>query len=132
MEQEIIDDWSTSLGLLRQQIAAVDQQILMLLAERQRLVLQVGHCKLRHQIPLYDPYREQQLLQTLLTLGQQQQLATEHITELFQIIFRHSLELQQQLSIAPSPAGEDKVIPSKKDEQATSPCPTLSPAKRTN
>lgn len=103
VEQVLPQGCPTSLGLLRQQITAVDQQLLTLLAERQHLVLQIGHCKLQQQLPLYDPRREQQLLQLLLASGQQQQLATAYITQLFQVIFRHSLVLQQQLSSDSTP-----------------------------
>lgn len=111
----------SSLGVLRQQITAVDQQLLILLAERQRLVLQVGERKLQQQLPFYDPQREQQLLQILLASGQQQQLATAYITQLFQVIFRHALVLQQQLSIEPTPVDDHQAAPRCHDHNPCSP-----------
>ncbi|WP_253306993.1 chorismate mutase [unidentified bacterial endosymbiont] len=118
---------TSSLGLLRQQITTVDQQLLILLAERQRLVLQVGQCKLQQQLPFYDPQREQQLLQILLASGQQQQLATEYITQVFQVIFRHALVLQQQLSIEPTLVDDNQATRGFHDHNRCSP---LSSTKR--
>lgn len=112
---------TSSLGLLRQQITTVDQQLLILLAERQRLVLQVGQCKLQQQLPFYDPQREQQLLQILLASGQQQQLATEYITQIFQVIFRHALVLQQQLSIEPTLVDDNQATRGSHDHNRCSP-----------
>lgn len=114
-EQPPLQGCPSSLGSLRQQITAVDQQLLTLLAERQRLVLQVGHCKLQQQLPFYDRHREQHLLQILLASGQQQQLATDYITQLFQVIFRHALVLQQQLSIKPTPVDDNQATPRSHD-----------------
>lgn len=112
---------TSSLGLLRQQITTVDQQLLILLAERQRLVLQVGQWKLQQQLPFYDPQREQQLLQILLASGQQQQLATEYITQVFQVIFRHALVLQQQLSIEPTLVDDHQATRGSHDHNRCSP-----------
>jgi chorismate mutase len=50
---------------LRRGIDAVDQQILKLLHERIRLVMQVGEYKRQRGIPVYDPDRERQLLERL-------------------------------------------------------------------
>lgn len=47
---------------LRESIDAVDQQILALLAERLRLVLQVGEVKRVNGIDVYDPERERSML----------------------------------------------------------------------
>ena len=50
---------------LRRGIDSVDQQILKLLHERIRLVMQVGEYKRQRGIPVYDPERERQLLERL-------------------------------------------------------------------
>lgn len=111
-QETTLSGGSNTLGELRQQITATDQQLLTLLAQRQHLVLQVGHYKLQQQLPLYDPQREQQLLHTLLVSGQQQQLAADYITQLFKLIFRHSLlQQQQQLSMDSTPVSDNKATP---------------------
>lgn len=53
------------LDALRRGIDAVDQQILKLLHDRVRLVIQVGDYKRERNIPVYDPERERALLQRL-------------------------------------------------------------------
>jgi chorismate mutase len=50
---------------LRESIDAVDQQILALLAERLRLVLQVGEVKRINNIDVYDPERERVMLERI-------------------------------------------------------------------
>jgi chorismate mutase len=50
---------------LRRDIDAVDQQILKLLHERARLVLQVGEYKRERAMQVYDPARERSLLDRL-------------------------------------------------------------------
>jgi 3-deoxy-7-phosphoheptulonate synthase/chorismate mutase len=47
---------------LRDSIDAVDQQILRLLAERLRLVLEVGELKRVNNVDVYDPERERSML----------------------------------------------------------------------
>ncbi len=47
---------------LRDSIDAVDRQILNLLAERLRLVLEVGEMKRVHNVEVYDPERERSML----------------------------------------------------------------------
>lgn len=50
------------LSKLRDQIDAVDQQIIDLLAERLRLVGEVGEVKAKHGLPIYVPEREAEML----------------------------------------------------------------------
>lgn len=50
---------------LRSGIDAVDQQILKLLHERVRLVMQVGEYKRERRIQVYDPGRERTLMERL-------------------------------------------------------------------
>ena len=50
------------LSKLRDQIDAVDQKIIDLLAERLRLVGEVGEVKAKHGLPIYVPEREAAML----------------------------------------------------------------------
>ncbi|HEY7865473.1 MAG TPA: chorismate mutase, partial [Psychromonas sp.] len=50
------------LSKLRDKIDAVDQQIIDLLAERLRLVGEVGEVKAKHGLPIYVPEREAAML----------------------------------------------------------------------
>lgn len=55
----------TSVPELRQEIDAVDTQILELLHRRLELVFQVGEIKREHGVRVYDPERERQMLARL-------------------------------------------------------------------
>ncbi|END2488399.1 TPA: bifunctional chorismate mutase/prephenate dehydrogenase [Vibrio vulnificus] len=53
---------AVELNALREQIDAVDKQMLELLAQRLALVEQVGHVKSQHGLPIYAPDREAAML----------------------------------------------------------------------
>jgi chorismate mutase len=53
------------LDALRERIDEIDQQILRLLEQRVRLVLEIGELKRRHQAEIYDPERERRMLEAL-------------------------------------------------------------------
>jgi len=55
---------------LRARIDAVDQQILDLLAERVRIVLEVGEYKRERGLAVYDPVREREMLERLCSKAQ--------------------------------------------------------------
>jgi chorismate mutase len=50
------------IGDLRQQIDSIDDELLRLFNERARLVVQIGHIKKSHGLPIYIPSREAQIL----------------------------------------------------------------------
>ena len=50
---------------LRQEIDQLDRTVLDLLNQRVRLVLEIGHYKRNHDLPIYDPIRESLVLQSL-------------------------------------------------------------------
>lgn len=53
------------LASLRQQIDAIDDQLLMLLAQRARVVQEVGHRKERAKLPVFRPEREVSILERI-------------------------------------------------------------------
>lgn len=59
-----------NLDELRLRIDAIDRQILDLVHERIRLVMQVGEYKRARGMPVYDPERERQLLERLSAAAQ--------------------------------------------------------------
>ena len=50
------------IGTLRQRIDALDQQLVSLLNERARCALEIGRCKERAGLPIYQPAREAEVL----------------------------------------------------------------------
>lgn len=57
------------LDALRRSIDDVDRRILTLLAERLRLVLEIGDLKRVHQLPVRDPERERTVIDRLVSLA---------------------------------------------------------------
>jgi len=82
---------------LRDKISAVDSKLLALLAERRSLAIEVAQAKLTTLRPIRDIERERALLETLISLGKEQQLDAHYITRLFQLIIEDSVLTQQAL-----------------------------------
>lgn len=82
---------------LREQISAVDSQLLALLSERRRLAEQVARTKQTQHHPIRDRARERDLLQRLIEQGKPLQLDAHFITRLFQLIIEESVLTQQAL-----------------------------------
>jgi chorismate mutase-like protein len=80
---------------LRRGIDAVDQQILKLLHERVRLVMQVGEYKRERGIPVYDPARERALLDRLCKAAEPP-LDAETIRRIFERLVDESRRIEQQ------------------------------------
>ena len=79
---------------LRRGIDAVDQQILRLLHERVRLVMQVGDYKRSRGIPVYDPERERALLDRLCRAAEPP-LDAETIRRIFERLVDESRRIEQ-------------------------------------
>jgi chorismate mutase/prephenate dehydratase len=82
---------------IRQKISSLDLHILDLLAERRRLILEVGKTKLNTHLAIRDKDRERELLNTLIEAGRSQGLDGHYITRLFQTIIEDSVLTQQAL-----------------------------------
>ncbi|WP_395755572.1 bifunctional chorismate mutase/prephenate dehydratase [Edwardsiella ictaluri] len=82
---------------LREQISAVDSQLLALLGERRRLAEQVARTKQALHHPVRDRARERDLLLSLIEQGKPLQLDAHFITRLFQLIIEDSVLTQQAL-----------------------------------
>lgn len=80
---------------LRQSIDDVDQQILDLIRERVRLVLEVGDLKRERDMQVYDPEREQQLLDRLAAQAKPP-LDGETVARVFQRLVEESRRLEQE------------------------------------
>ena len=79
---------------LRKSIDAVDQQILRLLHERVRLVMQVGEYKRERGIPVYDPARERALLDRLCKAAEPP-LDADTIRRIFERLVDESRRIEQ-------------------------------------
>jgi len=79
---------------LRRSIDAVDQQILKLVHERVRLVMQVGEYKRERGIPVYDPARERALLERLCK-GAEPPLDPDTVRRIFERLVDESRRIEQ-------------------------------------
>jgi chorismate mutase/prephenate dehydrogenase len=75
---------------LRQEIDAIDEQIVRLLAERQSRVQKVVALKTACKLPVYHPAREENLISQRRAQAQQAGLDPDHIEELYRSILRQS------------------------------------------
>lgn len=86
-----------SLLTLRDKINAVDEQMVALLAERQALAVEVAQVKRAQQRPVRDVEREHILIERIMQLGQQHQLNSSTLLQIFQLIIEDSVLTQQAL-----------------------------------
>lgn len=95
---EAEDFFVADLENLRQQIDAVDAQLIQLLNQRADLVVQVGRLKRATGVPIYAPHRERQVLQKVLGLSQGP-LPAKTIEAVYRELMSGSFHLEQPLRI---------------------------------
>ncbi len=81
------------LGLLRQEVDRINEEILAQIQSRAELVLEIGQIKRAQGLDGYDPQRELEMLQHL-TARASGPFGPEEVKEIFKAIFRSSLDLQ--------------------------------------
>jgi chorismate mutase/prephenate dehydrogenase len=75
---------------LRRQLDTIDQKIVSLLAKRQAEVERVVKLKKAHNIPVYHPAREENLISQLRNQGAEAGLNSDYIEEIYRRILRQS------------------------------------------
>lgn len=81
---------------VREQIDDINKQILNLISERGELAKQVGRIKIQQGKDLYDPTREQEIINRLME-SNKGPFDNNEIEEIFKVIFKTSLELQKKI-----------------------------------
>jgi chorismate mutase len=84
----------SALEALREQIDGIDRRILELVADRMRLVLQVGDYKREHALAVYDPERERRVLESL-ARSAPEPLNAESVKRIFERLIDVSRYLEQ-------------------------------------
>lgn len=74
---------------LRKQIDKIDDEIIMLLVKRFEIVKLIGEHKQKHNLKVYDPEREKDIIQRL----QSNDLSKEFIEDIFNRIFQESKKI---------------------------------------
>ncbi|MGB2105532.1 MAG: chorismate mutase, partial [Glaciecola sp.] len=88
---------SAPLSSVRTAISELDAKLLELLAQRQQLTNEVARTKIKNQIDVRDPQREEQLLVKLIQEGQKLGLNAHYVTKLFHVIIEDSVLNQQAM-----------------------------------
>lgn len=81
----------------RNEINNIDEKIVMLLAKRKKLVLDIAQSKIQNNQPIRDVNREKNLLSKLTSLGKKKNLDPNYIIRLFQLIIEESILTQKIL-----------------------------------
>ncbi len=89
---ERLPDYQHRLQDLREQIDRLDESILQLLSRRADLVLKISALKVGQAVPLYAPWREEEILNRLKCLNPGP-LYDQAVEEIFRAILKKSLEL---------------------------------------
>ena len=82
------------LEALRREIDAIDRKLLELIAARVRVVLSVGKFKREHELPVYDPEREQRVLERLAQAAPSP-LTEQSVRRIFERLIDESRRVEQ-------------------------------------
>jgi chorismate mutase len=86
----------SKLGELRDSVDLIDNNILLLLSERQALVRQIGEVKRRRRRRILDARREREILSRQIPLARALDLDDEFVTDLFRAIFQLARSTQAE------------------------------------
>lgn len=84
-----------NLDQLRQNITAIDQQILTLLSKRFEYVKEVGEYKKAHTLPIVDKQREGEILEKLTKEAKKHNLSETLVRGMWQLIFNESYQKEK-------------------------------------
>lgn len=96
MEPELVTK-NQKLEKIREQIDRIDNVIITALAERMTFMNGIGEHKKNKRIPVYQPEREQIIINRLIEVGEKHNLKPEFIEELFSIIFDEAKKIQYEI-----------------------------------
>ncbi len=101
-----MDDTRTLLDGYRQQIDALDHELLECLHRRFQLTTKVAAVKRKMKAPVYQPSRAAVVEQHYIQLGESYGLSREFVVQLCQMIHAESCRLQAETELAWSPHAE--------------------------
>jgi chorismate mutase len=92
-----MDGPDEQLEALRRQIDKLDAQLIELLAQRLAQAEAVGRYKHEHDLPALDETRWRQAAEVRLQQARQLGLSGQMVSELFELIHRHALQVEKDL-----------------------------------
>jgi len=95
---------------LRKRLSEVDRELIGLVAERQRIVAEIGAHKIQNSVPTRDYEREREVLKGAEAEARAKGLEPELATEIMQLLIRASLTYQEQRRVAAGTSGAGKKV----------------------
>ncbi len=86
----------SDMNRLREQLDVIDTQILQLLSQRMKISKDIGAIKQRHNMPIFQPQRWQQVLEHQMETGKEMGLNEQFVKELTEKIHSESLRVQEK------------------------------------
>ena len=86
----------TDIHTLRQEIDAIDEELLELVARRARAAKQIGAVKRAQALPIEDREREQALVQRMRTAAEMQHLDPDSVEAVWKILLQHAKDIQSE------------------------------------
>ena len=97
---------TAALSTVRKHLDEIDQQIVALLNQRARIVVEVGKIKQEVHLPVADPAREQQILDHIVQLGGAGPLPPDRLRRIYQTVIQEMRTWEEGLA----QASEDKTV----------------------
>lgn len=94
---ETSKEFDLAINGLRERIDAVDKQLLSLVADRARLIEEVGHLKRRHNIPMMQSSRVEDVYRSRTSFGVSLGLDEQLIRHLYDALLGYSFAKEQQI-----------------------------------
>ena len=91
------DDFVDFLAQTRNKIDSIDQQIIELLANRMRLVEQIGEYKRNRNVTVFELRRWESILQSRIECGKKLGLDEEYVKSLLQLVHKESIKKQAEI-----------------------------------
>lgn len=85
------------LSAARNEIDAIDDEVIRLFAKRWRLAAETFTVKRAYDLPLKDPVREKAVLEHTTKLARELGLPEEHIKKIYETVLLYSLKHQENL-----------------------------------
>jgi chorismate mutase len=85
------------LEMHRKKIDSLDETLIKVLGERERIVKEIGVYKAKNNIPPLQASRFQQILDKAIRAGKEEGLSEEFITEFLHALHRESLRIEEKV-----------------------------------
>ena len=82
----------------RNQINKIDNNIIKLIGERNKVVIEVGKYKKKHDMAVYAPNREAKLKIKHISMAKEHNVSPEIAVHVFDVIINHSKDLENKIS----------------------------------